>query len=119
MGAFTQTEAAPTGSASRFSSRGDKLADVVADVARSYAWVTPLGPVPFEMKAKLSEMNLEMRASEAEVGRQFCGGVTDDLIFVALSDIEEDGLALKKGMIVLFRIYQDNRGVQGCMVTSS
>ena len=88
-------------------------------MARSYAWVTPLGPVPFEMKAKLSEMNLEMRASEAEVGRQFCGGVTDDLIFVALSDIEEDGLALNTCMMMLFKSYRDNRGVQGCMVISS
>ena len=40
-------------------------------------------------------------------------------LFVALADIEEDGLALNTCMVMLFKIYQDNRGVQGCMVTSS
>ena len=49
----------------------------------------------------------------------FCGGVTDDVICVALSDIEEDGLVLKAGVIVFIKIYKDHRGVQGCMVTSA
>ena len=45
-------------------------------------------------------MNSQIRASEAERGRHFCGGVTDEVIYVALSDVEEDGLVLKMGMVV-------------------
>ena len=61
-------------------------------------------------------MNSEMRG--AAVGHQFCGGVTDDVIYLALTDIEEVGLVLKMGMIVLFKISQYNCGVAGHMVTS-
>ena len=61
-------------------------------------------------------MNSEMRG--AAVGPQFCGGVTDDVIYVALTDIEEVGLVLKTGMIVLFKISQNKYGIAVHMVTS-
>ena len=70
------------------------------------------------MKAKLFAMNSELRASEAERGRQFCGGVTDEVIYVALADVEENSLVLKPGMIVLFQIEEDKFGVCGRKVTS-
>ena len=101
--AVTQTEAL-TQEAAPAPSRGGRLAGVVAHVAASHAWVQPLGPVPFEMKAKLSAINSELRAGEAERGCQFCCSVTNVVMYVALADVEENSLVLKPGMIVLFQI---------------
>ena len=71
-------------------------------VAKSYMWVRPLGPLPFEVETVLSE------ASEF-----------DHMLYVAMADIEEDGLVLDVGTKVLFKCYKDHKGVGGCEVTSA
>ena len=77
--AAVQTELV-TGRDAPVSPPSSKLSGVVVHVAASFAWVKPLGPVP-------SEMNSEMRSLEADRGRQFCGGITGEVIHVALADV--------------------------------
>ena len=59
-------------------------------------------------------MNSEMRSVDAVL----CGGVTDEVVYVAPANVEESTLVLKQGMILLFQIEQDNFGVHGRKVTS-
>ena len=65
-------------------------------------YVRPLGPLPCEVETVLSE------ASEG-----------DHQLYVAMSDIVEDGLVLDVGTKVLFKCYKDHTGVGGCEVTSA
>ena len=74
----------------------------VRHVAKSYVWVRPLGPLPSEVEAKLSE------ESEDELK-----------LYAALADIVEDDLVLDVGTKVLFMIYKGNKGFGGCEVTSA
>ena len=74
---------------------------------KSYAWVKPLGPVPSEVAEKLSAVNARMR------------GAADIAIFVSVVDLMEDDLVLEVGQKVRFKIYQDERDVGGCEVTSA
>ena len=74
----------------------------VLQVAKSYAWVRPCGPLPFVVEEKLSEASEDKRR-----------------LYVAMADIEEDGLVLKVGTMVLFRPYIGSKGVGGCEVTSA
>ena len=91
----------------------------VLHVAKSYAWVKPLGRVPPEIEAQLSALNAEMRAYAVERKQPFCGGATDAVVFVAVADIKENDLVLEVGKLVLFKFYQDSRSVGGCEVTSA
>ena len=43
----------------------------------------------------------------------------DRKLYVAMADIEEDGLVLDVGTKVLFKVYKDHTGVGGCEVTSA
>ena len=98
----------------------DTHAGEVLHVAKSYAWVKPLGRVPPEIKAKLSAMNAEMRADAVERKQPFCGGATDTVVYVAVADIKENDLVLEVGKLVLFKLYQDSAGsIGGCEVTSA
>ena len=87
-------------------------------MATSFAWIEPLGTRPTEVEAKLSAMNSELCASEAERKREFCGGAADDVIYVSMIDIEENELVLERDMKVRFRIYQGRHSVGACKVTS-
>ena len=97
----------------------DTHAGEVLHVAKSYAWVKPLGRVPPEIEAKLSAMNAEMRACAVERKQPFCGGATDTVVYVAFADIKDNNLVLEVGKLVLFKFWQDSRGVGGCEVTSA
>merc|ERR1712151_717995 len=44
---------------------------------------------------------------------------SEDLIFVSVADVEEEGLILKRGTKVKFRLYTDTKGVGGCEVESA
>lgn len=66
-------------------------------------------------------MNDEFRAkvSSAEGSHEFCKGITENVFYVRIADLAEEGLVLKPGTQVKFKIYTDNKGVGGCEVVSA
>ena len=86
----------------------------IIHVAKSYAWIKPIGPVPPELQAPLSASNKEMRAAAKE-----CGGFTGYFVFIAVTDIVDDDLVLEMGMKVSYKFYQDRWSVGGCEVTTA
>ena len=77
----------------------------VLQVAKSYAWVRPCGPLPSEVERVFARA---VRAFEDE-----------PKIYVAMADIAEDGLVLAVGTMVLFRPYISCKGVGGCEVITA
>ena len=67
------------------------------------------GPVPSEIQATLSSCNKELRATEAARDRKFCDGASGNIIFMDVTDIEDDDLVLEAGMQVSFKLYFDRR----------
>lgn len=99
----------------------DTFTGEVVARAKSYAWVKPDGDLPAEVAAKLSEMNAEFRAKgdAADGKKSFLGGATDDVLYLAFADMAEEGLVLKAGVKVHFKVYTDNKGVGACEVTAA
>ena len=77
----------------------------VLQVAKSYAWVRPCGPLPLEVERVLDRA---VRDFEDE-----------PKIYVALADIAEVGLVLAVATMVLFMPYISPKGVGGCEVISA
>jgi len=93
---------------------------VVVQRARWHAWVKPLEPeaIPESVQQPLEEMNNGFRAKATD-GKEFCGGISENVIYVAVGDLASPGLILKSGTKVKFKLYTDTRGVGGCEVTAA
>jgi len=85
------------------------------------AWVKPKNPaqIPAKVQPKLKEMNAALREKTKDSKKGFLDGKCDDtvnVIYVRLGDIVQEGLVLKTGVAVKFRLYTDTKGVGGCEV---
>jgi len=91
----------------------------VVQRAKWHAWLKPKDPeqIPVECREALKEMNAAFRAKVTD-GRAFCGGIETDVIYLAVADIKEDGLVLRSGLPVKFKVYSDNKGIGACEVVS-
>eukprot|EP00931_Biecheleriopsis_adriatica_P010176 TRINITY_DN111276_c0_g1_i1.p1 TRINITY_DN111276_c0_g1~~TRINITY_DN111276_c0_g1_i1.p1 ORF type:complete len:595 (+),score=132.48 TRINITY_DN111276_c0_g1_i1:54-1838(+) len=90
--------------------------------SKTYAWVKPLDEsiLPEGVQAKLQEMCDGFR-KKADDGsqRQFCGGIEDNVVYVANPDLSSKGIILTVGMKVKMKLYTDNKGVGGYDVMPS
>ncbi|CAE7322204.1 unnamed protein product [Symbiodinium pilosum] len=91
--------------------------------AKTYAWVRPLEPAKFpeEARMKLQEMceGFRKKAEDGGHGKPFCGGIEEDVVYVANPDLVSKGTILSVGMKVSFKLYIDNKGVGGYDVHAS
>lgn len=89
---------------------------------RNYAWVKPLDPseIPDDVRVPLAEMNERFRKkAEDSSGKQFCGGTSEDVVYVGSPDLATKGSILCVGMKVKFKLYVDKKGVGACEVIVS
>mmetsp|Transcript_17538 Transcript_17538/g.33078 ORF Transcript_17538/g.33078 Transcript_17538/m.33078 type:complete len:236 (-) Transcript_17538:91-798(-) len=79
-----------------------------------FFWVKADNPnaIPMNVKSKLQAMNEEARSKN----EKFLGGSDDLAIFVRMADIATEGLPIKPGTKLKFKLYTDNKGVGGCEV---
>jgi len=89
----------------------------------NFVWVKPddADAIPATVRGKLQAMNDEFRtkAASAEKGKkEFLGGMTENVVYVNLHDVEDESMAFKAGTKCQFKLYTDNKGVGGCEVTS-
>lgn len=86
----------------------------VVQRSKTYAWIKPYDPddIPSEVAEKLQEMNDRFRKkAEDGIRRAFCGGIEENVVYVANPDIAIEGAILCVGMKVRFKLYTDNKGV--------
>mmetsp|Transcript_160107 Transcript_160107/g.282330 ORF Transcript_160107/g.282330 Transcript_160107/m.282330 type:complete len:732 (+) Transcript_160107:103-2298(+) len=94
----------------------------VVQRSKTYAWVKPDNPeeIPADVQEKLQEMNDRFRKkAEESIRRAFCGGIEENVVYVANPDIAVEGAILCVGMKVRFKLYTDNKGVGGHEVIPS
>lgn len=91
----------------------------VVQRAKWHAWIKPkdASQLSEEIREKMAEMNSGFRSKVTD-GREFCGGVEEDVLYLAVADIAEDKLVLRPGLNVKFKVYVDNKGVGACDVIS-
>ena len=77
----------------------------VLQVAKSYAWVRPCGPLPLEVERVFARAERDFEDERK--------------IYVALADIAEVGFVLAVGTLKLYRPYISCKGVGGCEVISA
>ncbi|CAJ1461695.1 unnamed protein product [Effrenium voratum] len=90
--------------------------------AKTYAWIRPLdaAAMPEEVREKLQEMCDGFRKKAEDGGRKpFCGGIEENVVYVANPDLSTKGTILSVGMKVSFKLYVDNKGVGGYDVLPS
>lgn len=101
----------------------DWLEGEIVQRAKSFGWakLSEGFEVPEDAQAQLDAMNEEFRqkAAEREDSRGFCGGIEENVIYVNCGDIVEDGLVLKPGLRIKFKLYTDDKGVGACEVQSA
>lgn len=92
------------------------LGEIIARGGQHF-WVKAKNPsaIPAAVKGKLQAMNDEARAKD----KKFLGGKDDLGIFVRLGDVAMEGLSLKPGTDVKFKLYTDEKGVGGCEVLAA
>lgn len=83
------------------------------------AWVKPTNPqkIPKPVMTKLQAMNNEMREKAKETPKKK-QAFEDDVVYVRSSDVATEGLQLKPGVMVKFKLYHDAKGVGGCQVVA-
>jgi len=94
----------------------------VVQRSKMYAWIKPhnLSAMPADVQHKLQEMCDGFRKKAEEgAGRPFCGGIEDNVVYVANPDLSVKGAILCVGMKVTFKLYTDNKGVGGYDVVPS
>eukprot|EP00747_Dinoflagellata_sp_TGD_P185732 gnl/TRDRNA2_/TRDRNA2_42424_c0_seq1.p1 gnl/TRDRNA2_/TRDRNA2_42424_c0~~gnl/TRDRNA2_/TRDRNA2_42424_c0_seq1.p1 ORF type:complete len:273 (-),score=64.33 gnl/TRDRNA2_/TRDRNA2_42424_c0_seq1:62-880(-) len=91
--------------------------EVAARGGYSCAWIRPTSPdtIPGPVQLKLASMNTELRE---KAGKKFAGGTKDEVIYADLNDVVEEGLVLKAGTMVEFKLYTDLKGVGCCEIRS-
>merc|ERR1712187_513665 len=84
--------------------------------AQTMAWIKPLNPekMPANVKSKITAMNQESKAKAEAAGRKH--SMEDSSIYMRFADTKQEGLSLKKGNQVKFKLYTDNKGVGACEV---
>merc|ERR1712046_214562 len=89
----------------------------IVDRAGSFFWVKAnnQSAIPGAVMSKLRAMNNEARAKNPK----FLGGKDVLAIYVAMGDIAIQGLSLKAGTKVKFKLYTDTKGVSGCEVMAA
>lgn len=91
--------------------------------AKTYAWIRPVSSekLPEHVRLKLKEMcdGFRRKAEDGGRGKPFCGGIEDDVVYVANPDLSTKGTILSVGMKVSFKLYMDKKGVGGYDVTAS
>ena len=97
----------------------------VVSRGKFFCWVLPQSPpIPASVLPELKKMNDEFRSKSTEnadgkKARPFANGTEGNVVYVAMNDIEEDGLKLSEGTAVRFKLYTDSKGVGGCEVVSA
>merc|ERR1712187_1109146 len=95
---------------------GPYLQGEIAHRASSMAWIKPLNPekIPAAAMSTLAAMNKESKAKAEAAGRNT--SVDDNSIYMRFADNKQEGLSMKKGNQVKFKLYTDNKGVGACEV---
>jgi len=93
----------------------------VVQRSKTYAWIKPRDPssLPVGVQSKVQEMCDGFRKRAEEGDRVFCGGIEENVIYVANPDLSVKGAILCVGMQVTFKLYTDNKGVGGYDVVPS
>lgn len=90
----------------------------VIQLGEKCGWVKPetmpIMVIPFEVEQKLVKMNNEIREKTAEFA--MC---EDNLVYMRISDVVQEGLVLEPGIQIQFKLYTFNKGVGACEVKSA